>query len=97
VRELENCIERAVLLCNEGVIRSEHLPPSLQMADSDIKPQQGSFQEIVESKEKELLMDALKKSRGHQKNAAVMLGLTERIFNYKLRQYNILPKIYKLL
>ena len=31
IRELENCIERAVLLCDEDVIRSEHLPPSLQM------------------------------------------------------------------
>ena len=31
IRELENCIERAVLLCEDDVIRSEHLPPSLQM------------------------------------------------------------------
>jgi len=96
VRELENCLERAVLLCNEGVIRSEHLPPSLQMVDSDVKPQAGTFTEIIEQKEKELLIDALKKSRGHQKNASQMLGLTERIFNYKLHQYNIQPKIYKL-
>ena len=35
IRELENCMERAVLVCNEDVIRSEHLPPSLQMVKQE--------------------------------------------------------------
>lgn len=95
VRELENCMERAVLLCQDGVIRSEHLPPSLQMVDTDQKPQTGSFQEIIQNKEKELLLDALKKSRGQQKKAAVLLGLSERIFNYKIKKYGIQPRLYK--
>ncbi|MEW6515626.1 MAG: sigma 54-interacting transcriptional regulator [candidate division FCPU426 bacterium] len=95
VRELENCIERAVLLCHDGVIRSEHLPPSLQMVDTDQTPQTGSFQEIIQNKEKELLLDALKKSRGQQKKAALFLGLSERIFNYKIRKYGIQPRLYK--
>ncbi len=94
VRELENCIERAVLLCREGVIRSEHLPPSLRMADTDAIPRPGSFQEIIENQEKELVIDALKKSRGYQKKAAAVLGLTERIFNYKIQKYGITPKSY---
>ncbi len=96
VRELENCLERAVLLCNEGVIRSEHLPPSLQMVDFDQRPQSGTFQDIIYAKEKELLVDALKKSRGHQKNAALFLGLSERIFNYKTLKYRIAPRAYKI-
>jgi Nif-specific regulatory protein len=92
IRELENCLERGVLLCNEGVIRSEHLPPSLQMVDTDTTTQTGTFQEIVENKEKELLVDALKKSRGRQKKAAEFLGLSERIFNYKIKKYGVHPK-----
>lgn len=92
VRELENCIERSVLICDSDVIRSEHLPPSLQMAhDLEPKPQM-SLTEIVENKEKELIIDALKSTGGHQKKAADLLGITERILGYKIKNYNILPK-----
>lgn len=96
VRELENCIERAVLLCREGVIRSEHLPPSLRMADTDAKPRPGTFQEIIENQEKELIIDALKQSRGCQKKASAILDLTERIFNYKIQKYCITSRSYKI-
>lgn len=96
VRELENCIERAVLLCNEGVIRSEHLPPSLRMADQkELQVPAGSFDEVIANKEKELLIDSLKKTGGHQKKSAMLLGLTERIFNYKIKRYDIQPKFYR--
>ncbi len=96
VRELENCLERAVLLCDNEVIRSEHLPPSLRMAghESSIAPA-GSLVEIVGNKERELIIDALKKNRGFQKRAAAELGLTERIFNYRLQKYHIDPRLYK--
>ena len=92
IRELENCIERAVLLCEDDVIRSEHLPPSLQMinkAETDAKP---SFAEIIANKERELIVDALKKSGGRQRDAAKDLGITERILGYKIKKYNIHPK-----
>jgi len=92
IRELENCIERAVLLCEDDVIRSEHLPPSLQMIrkdDTSIKP---SFTEIIVNKERELIVDALKKCGGQQRRAAQELGLTERILGYKIKKYGILPK-----
>ena len=94
IRELENCIERAVLLCNDNVIRSEHLPPSLQMIKHVSRSSQTiSFTEIVEAKEKELIIDALKKTGGRQRNAARDLGLTERILGYKIKKYNIAPKM----
>ncbi len=92
IRELENCIERAVLLCEDDVIRSEHLPPSLQMIrkdDTSVKP---SFTEIIANKERELIVDALKKCGGQQRRAAQELGLTERILGYKIKKYGILPK-----
>ncbi|MBN1359516.1 MAG: sigma 54-interacting transcriptional regulator [Sedimentisphaerales bacterium] len=92
IRELENCIERAVLLCEDDVIRSEHLPPSLQMINktqTDAKP---SFTEIIANKERELIVDALKKTGGRQRDAAKDLGITERILGYKIKKYNIHPK-----
>jgi Nif-specific regulatory protein len=57
--------------------------------------QAGSLSEIVGNKERELIIDALKKNRGFQKRAAAELGLTERIFNYRLQKYSIDPKMYK--
>jgi Nif-specific regulatory protein len=92
IRELENCIERAVLLCEDDVIRSEHLPPSLQMIRKDDASIKASFKEIVANKERELIVDALKKCGGQQRRAAQELGLTERILGYKIRKYGILPK-----
>jgi len=92
VRELENCIERAVLLCNEDVIRSEHLPPSLQMIKKTENIEGRSLTEIIENKEKEIIVDALKKNGGHQRKAAQELAVTERILGYKIKKYDILPK-----
>ncbi len=92
VRELENCIERAVLLCNEDTIRSEHLPPSLQMVKKNHIKEKFSLPERVESLEKEMIVDALKKTGGHQRNAAKELGITERILGYKIQKYEILPR-----
>jgi Nif-specific regulatory protein len=92
VRELENAIERAVLVCDADVVRSEHLPPSLQMAQPGEQRGQMTFTEIIENKERELIIDALKRSGGQQRKAARDLGLTERILGYKIKQYNIYPK-----
>ena len=95
VRELENCIERAVLLCEDHVIRSYHLPPSLQTAEETGTQQTKSLKNAVETFEKEILIDALKSSRGNMRQAANALQTTERIFSYKVRKYNINPKSYQ--
>jgi Nif-specific regulatory protein len=93
IRELENCIERAVLLCNDDVVRSEHLPPSLQMIKKSDAPLGRSLTEIIENKERELIIDSLKKCGGQQIKAAKELGLTERILGYKIKKYGIFPKL----
>lgn len=92
VRELENCIERSVLLCDGDVIRSEHLPPSLQMVGKTGAVAKRSLSEIIANTEKELIVDALKKCGGRQRRAAEELGVTERILGYKLKKYHIYPK-----
>ena len=94
VRELESCVERAVLLCNDRAIRAEHLPPSLQMAETSGSRVRGRLTEAVSRLEQEIILEALKTSGGHQGKAARMLGVTERILGYKIRKYGIAPKVH---
>lgn len=92
VRELENCMERAVLLCRAQVIRSEHLPASLQKIAGAVAASDLSLTEIIQNKERELIIDALKKAAGRQRQAARELGITERVLGYKIGKYSINPK-----
>ncbi len=95
VRELENAMERAVLICDEEVIRSYHLPPSLQTARSSDTPSRLTLPEAVKKVEKELIVEALKETRGNQSKAARLLGTTLRVLNYKIRKYGIDPKLFR--
>jgi Nif-specific regulatory protein len=89
VRELENCIERAVLLCEEGVIHSYHLPPTIQTGtESDTLPQR-SLEEAISNIEREMIIDALKNTRGNISSAAKILKTTVRIFSYKAKKYDV--------
>ena len=90
VRELENVIERAVLLADGDVIHGHHLPPSLQMNRyAQSKEDHGDFTLRVRNFEIELITEALKDTNGNQTVAAQKLGITKRIIQYKIRQYNI--------
>lgn len=92
VRELRNCMERAVLICDEDVIRTYHLPPTLQTAESSHTDTNLSFGEAVNRFEQELLVDALKKSRGNMLQAARDLKSSYRVINYKVKKYKLDPR-----
>jgi Nif-specific regulatory protein len=95
VRELENCLERAVLVCDGGVIHAHHLPPTLQTAEvSGTLPRQ-SLEEALGLYEKDLILDALKSSRGNRAKAARLLHTTERIIGYAVRKYSIDPARFR--
>ena len=89
VREIENTIERAVLVCDGAVIHAHHLPPTLQTAEASDTVSRVALTEAVQAFEKDLLLDALKSTRGNCARAAKLLSTTERIFNYKVRKYDI--------
>jgi len=95
VRELENCIERAVLLSVDEVIHSHHLPPSLQSAESTDTQVTGSLQEAMDNVERELLMDALKSTKGNMAKAARLLQITERIMGLRIRKHGIDPRHFR--
>jgi Nif-specific regulatory protein len=89
VREMENALERAVLMCDGQVIHAHHLPPSLQTAESSGTMTRVALSEAVGAYEKDLIQDALKTTRGNRAKAARLLDATERILNYKVRKYGI--------
>jgi Nif-specific regulatory protein len=95
VRELENCMERAVLLCEEGVIHSYHLPPTLQTGVESGTLPDYSMEEAVANLEREILIDALKNTRGNISLAAQLVKTTVRKFTYKAKQYDIDYRTYR--
>jgi len=86
VRELENCIERAVLLSTDGVIHAHHLPPTLQTSDATDTIGTGSLKERTDLFERELIIDAIKRSHGNLAATARDLQTTPRIIRYKVKE-----------
>ncbi|MDY0045586.1 MAG: sigma 54-interacting transcriptional regulator, partial [Syntrophales bacterium] len=89
VRELENTIERAVVVSNEGVIYGYHLPPSLQTSAYTGTIPFGTLQGELDNLERDLIMDALKATRGNMAEAARILKTSERIIGLRLKKYEI--------
>jgi Nif-specific regulatory protein len=95
VRELENALERSVLVCDGAVIHGHHLPPSLQTADASGTVTRVTLKDAVAAFERDLILDALKTTRGNRAKAARLLDTTERILNYKVRGHSIDPRRFK--
>jgi Nif-specific regulatory protein len=95
VRELENCIERAVLLSNEGVIYGYHLPPTLQSSTYTGTIPYGTLQGELDNLERDLIMDALKTSRGNMSQASKILGTSERVMGLRIQKHDIDTKRYR--
>ncbi|MGB7510014.1 MAG: sigma 54-interacting transcriptional regulator [Pelodictyon phaeoclathratiforme] len=89
VRELQNCMERAVILSEDNVIHGYHLPPTLQTAESSGTPYTGSLQQKLDAIEKEMIMEALKRTQGNMSRAAVQLGLSDRIMGLRIKKFDI--------
>jgi Nif-specific regulatory protein len=89
VRELENVIERAVLVSDSSVMHGHNLPPTLQTAQASGTVTTLSLSDAVAAYEKDIILDALKTTRGNRTKAASLLRTTERVINYKVRKYEI--------
>jgi Nif-specific regulatory protein len=96
VRELENVMERAVLVAAGDSVEGHDMPPTLQMKEiSAAGLRKDTFESRVAAFEREIIVDALKDSRGNQTNAAKLLGTTKRIIQYKISNYTIDYAKYK--
>lgn len=102
IRELENAIERAVILCQSDtltpnlfpipgtksnpVLASFNPPDSYSLLEM---PGTHSLPETVENLERQMIDRAMKQTSGNQRKAAKILGITERMLGYKLKLYGI--------
>jgi len=96
VRELENVIERAIILSEGGVIHGYNLPPSLQPPILSDTVQKGSLNARLGAIEYEMIVEALKAHDGNMTEAAKILGLTRRIMTLRMNKYDINYKNYRL-
>ncbi len=92
VRELENIIQRAVVLTRDDTITTRDLPPNISATvhpstENHELLELGNLNERVESLERILIDKALEKSGGNQVRAADILGISERTLRYKLAKY----------
>ncbi len=96
IRELENCIERAAILSDDRAIRSQHLPPTLQTAQSSGTGKKGTLQVIVDKVEKQLIIDSLTSNKGNVLQSAKDLGISNRKLGLRIDKYNIDVTKFKL-
>ncbi|AFH47974.1 Response regulator [Ignavibacterium album JCM 16511] len=92
VRELENIIERAVVLSRHNIITVNDLPSNVKGFKTETDPildENKTLNEQVEALEKKLIYDALMRANGNQSLAGRMLGITERNLRYKMQKYGI--------
>jgi len=95
IRELENCIERSLIL-DPAVISETSLPQQLLVskmscltAECDI-PESGMMLEpLLEDLEKKYLLKALEKTGGAKKKAGELLGMSFRSFRYRLAKFGL--------
>ena len=93
VRELENILERAVILARHATIYIEDLPLHLREPPpeevGETHTGQASLPEVLHAIERQMLRRALERHSGVQTRAAAELGISERVLRYKLRKHRL--------
>jgi DNA-binding NtrC family response regulator len=87
VRELENIIERAVVLTRDDVIGSSDLPLTVQEPGVADRDEETNLTAAVEALERRMIKEALARADDVQTRAAELLGISERALRYKLTKY----------
>ncbi len=88
VRELENIIEHAFVLCPSGIIEPHHLPDYLGTPDVPIR-RLGGPQMTLEQMEKQLLLDALARNNWNRMATARELGIHKSTLFRKIKSLRI--------
>ncbi len=95
IRELENCIERSLII-DSAVISETSLPQQLLVskipcltAECDIPESGMQLEPMLEDLEKQYLLKALEKTGGAKKKAGELLGMSFRSFRYRLAKFGL--------
>lgn len=93
VRELENIVQRAVIMSRGEHILTEDLPHVVRTSTPESALAENnkalSFTDQIEKLEKELIFEALRTSGNNQSKAAKRLGLSERNLRYRLKKWGM--------
>jgi DNA-binding NtrC family response regulator len=92
IRELENTLERAVLMAEGDRITTEDLNlffagEGAELHDEGIRLPAAGIR--LEDAERELIVQALERAKWVQKDAAKLLGVSSRALNYKIKSFGI--------
>ncbi|RLA87529.1 MAG: sigma-54-dependent Fis family transcriptional regulator [Deltaproteobacteria bacterium] len=90
VREMENVIHRAVLLCEGEVLEPRHLVMDEALAPRPLLPVEPGTS--LREMEKWLILETLKKVKGNRTRAARLLGVSTRTIRNKLKEYRMSGK-----
>jgi len=94
IRELENLIERAVVLTKSKLITRESLPPFIFVSQKESKAHTSlnnelNLKENIQTFQKKAIISALKQTKGIQKKAAKLLGIKPTTLNEMIKRLNI--------
>ena len=91
IRELENCLERAVIMARGEVIVPADLPPNIQSLSGRDESQILDFPAGIslDEVEKALILKTLEETGGNRSRAAEILGINRRTLLNKLKEYGI--------
>ena len=93
VRELENCIEHACLATTDVAINAYDLPPTLQTditSGTALIPEgTASLTALLESYEKEILTEALRRNNGNLSAAGRDISVSPRMMHYKVKKFGL--------
>jgi DNA-binding NtrC family response regulator len=96
VRELENIIERSIVVSRGDTITTQDLPFQVreEIREAKLHPEidEKSLNSMLSSIERDLILKALERHGGVQTKAAESLGLSERVLRYKMQKYGISGK-----
>ncbi|NWG02558.1 MAG: sigma-54-dependent Fis family transcriptional regulator [Syntrophaceae bacterium] len=95
VRELENTIERAIVLAEQDNIELENLPIEIHEVKEEppLEPmtdEEYSIKKASKTMEINLIKKALRKTKGNHTHAAKLLEISHRALLYKIKEYGIL-------
>lgn len=94
VRDLENAIQSAMILCTASIIRPEHLPDRVKGYDQAevltlTKDEGSGIREMNAQMEKELILEALKKNNYNRTLTAGVLNISRKTLFNKMKRYGL--------
>jgi Nif-specific regulatory protein len=96
IRELENAIERAVVLGSSDTVRPEDLPSAILETEPPAGVEAGKFQSTVQDSKRQAILNAIEQSSGNITAAARLLDLHPNYLHRLIRNMNLRPLIKKM-